>query len=264
MISPLELNEISAGKKVPLTTIERDYAQGWFLSALGDSNLVLKGGTAIRKVYIQDYRYSDDLDFTLFKDLDGKEIYKDILDTIHTAKENSGIQFIDDLQLNENRNGFVGKVYFRLHRYGSTPIRIKIDITRKESEPIIMPPLMKPLIHTYSDDPGSMVLVYSIEEIFTEKIRSLFQRTRPRDLYDVSQLSEFVDPERVHDLVPIKFTQKDIPPDIKDLNERKDNFLKAWNSSLSHQIADLPSPERIWSDVIMKLKIYFEGGALHG
>lgn len=259
MISPLELNEIAARKKVPLTAIERDYAQGWFLSALKDSNLALKGGTAIRKVYIQDYRYSDDLDFTLLKDLDGKEIYNDILDTIHTAKENSGIQFTDELRLNENRNGFVGKAYFRLHRYGSTPIKIKIDITRKDSEPIIMPPLMKPLIDPYSDNPGSMVLVYSIEEIFAEKIRSLFQRTRPRDLYDISKLSEFIDHERVNDLVPGKFAQKDILLDIEDLDERKDNFFRAWNSSLSHQIADLPSPEKIWSDVIMKLKTNFEG-----
>jgi predicted nucleotidyltransferase component of viral defense system len=41
------------------------------------------------------------------------------------------------------------------------------------------------IIHPYSDNLQVDIKVYAIEEILAEKIRSFFQRTRPRDLYDV-------------------------------------------------------------------------------
>jgi predicted nucleotidyltransferase component of viral defense system len=37
------------------------------LGHLASMNMALKGGTGIRKVYIENYRFSDDLDFTLLK-----------------------------------------------------------------------------------------------------------------------------------------------------------------------------------------------------
>ena len=49
--------------------IELDYLQSWILAAisrvpaLGDS-LVFKGGTALKKCYFGDYRFSEDLDFS--------------------------------------------------------------------------------------------------------------------------------------------------------------------------------------------------------
>jgi predicted nucleotidyltransferase component of viral defense system len=45
-------------------------------------------------------------------------------------------------------------------------------------------------MHPYSDDCGYEVMVYSLKEIIGEKIRSLFERTRPRDLYDVWYFSD--------------------------------------------------------------------------
>ena len=49
--------------------VEKDYALSYLLMAisttedLGDA-LVLKGGTALRKLYFRDYRFSEDLDYS--------------------------------------------------------------------------------------------------------------------------------------------------------------------------------------------------------
>jgi predicted nucleotidyltransferase component of viral defense system len=49
--------------------LERDYCLAWFLSALAESDLktqlAFKGGTALKRCYFGDYRFSEDLDFTL-------------------------------------------------------------------------------------------------------------------------------------------------------------------------------------------------------
>ena len=59
MISQNEIRQKAREYRVPLSTVERDYAQNWLLMAISPLPLVLKGGTGIRKVYISDYRFSD-------------------------------------------------------------------------------------------------------------------------------------------------------------------------------------------------------------
>jgi len=75
MIPEIEFKEKARTFNVPISTIERDYAQNWLLAHL--PKMAFKGGTGIRKAYIKNYRFSDDLDFTLlekisFKDLTNK------------------------------------------------------------------------------------------------------------------------------------------------------------------------------------------------
>ena len=75
MIPSREIKEKAREFGVPPSTIERDYAQNWLLSHLSPIPMALKGGTGIRKVFIEHYRFSDDLDFTLLEPVD-KMFYK--------------------------------------------------------------------------------------------------------------------------------------------------------------------------------------------
>jgi len=49
--------------------LEGDYCLAWFLCGLAESDLkpvlAFKGGTALKRCYFGDYRFSEDLDFTL-------------------------------------------------------------------------------------------------------------------------------------------------------------------------------------------------------
>ena len=68
MIPVAELKRIAARIGVGLSVVEKDYALTWILSALSKTkyknDLIFKGGTALRKIYFPDWRYSEDLDFT--------------------------------------------------------------------------------------------------------------------------------------------------------------------------------------------------------
>lgn len=115
MIPRRELRRIAREQGVPETTIERDYAQNWLLKHLSSIDMALKGGTGIRKVYIADYRFSDDLDYTLLEETAPEVIEEDIKHAVQKAEEESGTEFHFD-SLNENINGFEGAIYFRILR----------------------------------------------------------------------------------------------------------------------------------------------------
>lgn len=254
MITQNEIRQKAREHEVPVSTIERDYAQNWLLMALSSLPLVLKGGTGIRKVYIGDYRFSDDLDFTLLDKIDKGELEILIKKAVEEAREESGISFSEDIGLQEDVNGFEINVYFQIMQRGESRTRIKIDITKCENEKIFLPVDTKKIIHPYSDDLNAEVRVCALEEIMAEKIRSLFQRTRPRDLYDVWYLWDKIDRRKVFKILPEKFKTKNVEMDIKDFERRKDDFKNAWESSLRHQLKELPEFEEVFSTVFGEVK----------
>ncbi|WP_202319137.1 nucleotidyl transferase AbiEii/AbiGii toxin family protein [Archaeoglobus neptunius] len=254
MIPEVEIREFARKNGVPETTVERDYAQNWLLSSLPHI-MALKGGTGIRKVYIGNYRFSDDLDFTLLEDVEADELKDFIVKAVREAKKRSGIDFDENIRFRGVDNGYDVTVYFRILRRAGNPLRIKIDITKRENEATLLPLERRKIIHPYSDKCETEVLTYSLQEIFAEKIRSLFQRTRPRDLYDVWLLSKLgLD---VSGIIDEKFRFKGVKADFDGLLRRKEDFRNAWESSLRHQLRDLPDFNVVFDDVME-----FLGGVL--
>jgi uncharacterized protein len=74
MIFPKEINQVAARSKVRDTQIEKDYALSWMLYGISKSGLlrevlIFKGGTVLKKAWFSDYRFSEDLDFSLLHDV---------------------------------------------------------------------------------------------------------------------------------------------------------------------------------------------------
>ena len=70
MILKSEIIKIAHAKGVKTETIDIDWILGHFLNAMFcqeevQQNFVFKGGTCLKKCYFGDYRFSEDLDFTL-------------------------------------------------------------------------------------------------------------------------------------------------------------------------------------------------------
>src|SRR6516164_1718449 len=70
-MKPLLLRLEQARKRlgIPWDVLERDYLLSWMLAGIGQvaalcDTLVFKGGTALKKCYFGDYRFSEDLDFS--------------------------------------------------------------------------------------------------------------------------------------------------------------------------------------------------------
>jgi len=96
-----ELRSVAGKYKVKLSKVERDYAQNWLLKNLNEINMALKSGTGLRKVYFKEYRFSDDLDFTLLEDITKRTLTNEIEKAIKKAKEENGINFTGIIDFEE-------------------------------------------------------------------------------------------------------------------------------------------------------------------
>lgn len=69
MIKPGEIQTLANRQKVKAAQVEKDYIITWVLLAIARHHylkemLLFKGGTALKKGYFPEYRFSEDLDFT--------------------------------------------------------------------------------------------------------------------------------------------------------------------------------------------------------
>jgi predicted nucleotidyltransferase component of viral defense system len=259
-------------KKLSLSPqiIEKDYVLGWVLAGISTHPIlkeswIFKGGTCLKKCYFKEYRFSEDLDFTVIKSsefsiTDLLEIFKTISVWIY---ENSGIQIPEadiKFEVYENkRNSFScqGKFAYLGPLAPTSPKqwpRIKLDLT--SDEVLITPPIRLEVHHPYSDCPDSriQILSYGYVEIFSEKLRALAERTRPRDLYDVVHLFELHQPPEIQaflvETLKKKCDFKKItPPTIDSLEAQKQLCKGGWEDQLSHQIHDLQKFEAYWNQL---------------
>src|SRR6267378_2098201 len=88
------------GRRIPEAVLERDYCLAWFLIALSRTplreRLAFKGGTALKRCYFGDYRFSEDLDFTLLEAVPIEEIVRRLDAVYRGVRDNSGIAFAFD------------------------------------------------------------------------------------------------------------------------------------------------------------------------
>jgi len=264
MISKQELLKKQKEFNIPLSTVEKDYILGLILSSfyrhpILKQQWVFKGGTCLKKIYIQDYRFSEDLDFTIKKDgtMDTGVIANYLLEAFESGRELLGLSIqnknikIDPFP--DKKGLFIQiKVPYQspLMPSGSLP-RIKLDLT--QDEVIEDDPSWNPLMHDYSDEKLVSIPIqsYSLDEIFAEKCRALVQRTRPRDLYDVVNIYErfykqINNPSNFNRIAKLKFQSKDLefPKSFLHLSQEKfEETKKSWNYMLNHQLHFLEGVE---------------------
>ena len=89
MIPLEEINTAAERFEVPAETIEKDYAICWALNCIAESKLkdgfIFYGGTAIKRSYFEDHRFSEDIDLISEKDFKLDEITK-ILTTAERSR----------------------------------------------------------------------------------------------------------------------------------------------------------------------------------
>ena len=201
MIPKEEIKSKSIELGIPLVHIEKDYVMGWLLYGIYNNiilkdKLVLKGGNCLRKVYFSDTRFSDDLDFTMIRTITSEQFKQELRKICADLSSTKNIPFKIEEIIVENKNCleqgsvvFEGKVYFNGFA-GDESITLKIKFDISSYEKIALPLQINNLIHNYSDsiDCKIQVLCYSLEEILAEKLRSIIQRTRARDLFDIVKI----------------------------------------------------------------------------
>jgi predicted nucleotidyltransferase component of viral defense system len=255
----------NGGRRIQETVLERDYCLAWFLSALAESDLKpvlgFKGGTALKRCYFGDYRFSEDLDFTLIEPISFEELQRR-LDPVYAAvREASGIVFAfdrEDRQKHENSYTF----YLRYEGPLPRPNDVKVDVTIREQ--LIHPLEERAILRGYEEfadlPENRLVRVYSLEEIATEKTLALADRARnePRDLYDLWHLtsSEGIELAPLADGMRRKAEFRGKPCEgLADAIRNKEARLKAlWSGRLAYQMATLPEFDEVFRVVQRTLR----------
>lgn len=251
MIPQAEISKTAFREGMSDKVIEKDYVITWILLALADSDLkdslAFKGGTALKKIYFPDYRYSEDLDFTLTQQIANEKLLEKLNEVLATLAREQGFQFAVPAEKIEERAdsitayvNFVGPLQARLDSRS-----VKVDFTL--SEKLVFPIESKEIHSPYGDAVSRSFPTYSLDEILVEKLCAIIGRTEPRDIYDVNYLFGIndIDFQRIPDAFREKAEFKNIDPSrLKEsLNNKKDKYSRMWESRLRHQVKDLPHLE---------------------
>jgi len=181
------LQEYSQRRKIKWEIIEQDYLLSWALKGFSEipelrNNLVFKGGTALKKMYFGDYRFSQDLDFSVRKK--GKDLAQ--LEQLIEQACLKATQLIQDLGENvefrsepylekkphpEGQKAFVIEARLPWHREFYTKVYAEFSFQEK----ILMEPQKRSILHEYGETFEGNIYVYPLEEILAEKIRALLQ-----------------------------------------------------------------------------------------
>jgi len=98
MITRAQITKLASTGGVDAKTVERDYALTHLVALIADhdptGSLVLKGGTSLRLLHFEDYRYSADLDYSIIE-----TTYEGALDLIRSALAGATLDSITRLRL---------------------------------------------------------------------------------------------------------------------------------------------------------------------
>ena len=263
MIKPGEIQLKAREVGVRDQQIEKDYILSWILKGIAhheqlSTAIVFKGGTVLKKIYFEDYRFSEDLDFTLLNnEITNEQIFAWFNEVFEYVKEEANIP----LAIIDNNEHEDGGINFYINYTGplggqGTNKKVKIDISRREQ--LEYAPVMKDVIISYSDIEKHKLLCYPLEEVLVEKMRTVMQRMQARDFYDIWFLLEqhgmdaaFHMKEFAKKCASKNLNHVDFP---KKLAERLPQYKGRWKNSMNEQIKDLPDFEQVEREVQRHLK----------
>jgi len=255
------------GRRIPETVLERDYCLAWFLVGLSkirlSDQMVFKGGTALKRCYFTDYRFSEDLDFSLADEISFESIAAGFEDVYTEVKKASGIGFGF---LRKDRASHLNSHTFYLSYEGPLPVaapkEVKVDITIKEQ--FMFPIEERAVLRGYDEyadiPPGNKVRVYSLDEICVEKFLALADRSRnePRDLYDFWYLTsnKYVDLSMLVPAINSKLEFRGRLPGsmIENFKKKESRYSKLWVNRLAAQMSVLPPFDDVFRSVHREMR----------
>ncbi|MBW7891141.1 MAG: nucleotidyl transferase AbiEii/AbiGii toxin family protein [Chitinophagaceae bacterium] len=265
MIHAKEINAVAAKNKLKDTQIEKDYILSWILFGIAGNELLskqlaFKGGTVLKKIYFPDYRFSEDLDFTLLDEkITNEELLHEFEKVYAFVKEEANIT----LQLDVANTHISGSLAFYINYIGPLLGNLnnrnaKIDITR--SEKLEYPVEQRSVFILYSDLPEQsfQLQCYSLSEVLVEKMTALMGRTEPRDLFDFWYLTEYEGMDTRYHKYEFERKAKSKKHDPMLFEEKvlakEKNLKQGWEKKLTNQVYELPE----FDAVFRKAKRHFK------
>jgi predicted nucleotidyltransferase component of viral defense system len=166
--------------RYPLHIAEKDYFLTLVMQIIAASSagktLIFKGGTALHHCYLEQYRFSEDLDFSSNRQpLPIEEVRKifDNTDYLSIKKD-----YLSNATIKLEKLQYTGPLI--------QPNSLKVEIDFMQN--VLLPPQTLTYHNVWGVD--FTVTVMDIKEICSEKIRAMSDRARHRDFYDIYLLLE--------------------------------------------------------------------------
>ena len=192
---------------IPWEVLERDYLLSWILAGISQigplrDGLVFKGGTALKKCWFGDYRFSEDLDFSGVRGMPIGQALEDAMQescriAAHLLDEYAPVEIICERYAEKHphpggQEAFSIHARFPWQRGVHTRVMVEVSVDEK----VLKPTPYRPVIHGYGEPLDTKIQAYSLEEIVAEKLRAILQhiekleergwsRSRARDYYDL-------------------------------------------------------------------------------
>ena len=258
MIGEQELRRIAGRFDLGVGEAEHEYAMLCVLDALrqtavASDTFCLKGGTALRLVYFDDWRHSVDLDFSVLPAFPSEALRTHVERWFTHVDETHGmtVRLVNFHRANgaaRMRAQFVGPL--------GHPARLLFDVTL--DEPVLLSPQRREAVLPFFRSLRPLVLTYALEEILAEKMRSILQRGKARDYYDVWRLLKekktALDLSLTRSLLEQKCRHKGLEVDDAQAFLRPQHLEEAapyWERALERQVAPQSLPD--WTAVIGEL-----------
>jgi len=235
------MNRKELGKYIGVTgysfgQVEKDYFQHIILGALSrkmSGILVFKGGTALQKIGMIP-RFSEDLDFNLT----GETTLTSLRVTVRKSIETYNYTAEIDREMDDERTlGLRIKIRGPLYHNRRGICAIRIEASKREE--VFNKPETRQINPPYSDILPYILNIMEMNEIASEKVRTVFTRNKARDLYDLYMLLETgitIDKELVNNKLSYygkRFTKK-------EFRDRCKYIGKSWNTELDSLLEVVP------------------------
>jgi len=196
-----ELRRISAKEELSLNFTAKDERISSILAGLqGIEGIILKGGTAINRVYLKNKRFSEDIDFDLTSEGSAREV---LPNTDSIVKKLEGFRTAKPRIIRDT---------IRYDLYYTNPLGHQ-DRIMLEFKPAKKPQAHSKRIVNFGFVPyeAALLEVYDIEALIIQKVDCIMNRTEGKDFYDMYHLLEL--PHRR----------------LNELKEKKEKILERMN-----------------------------------
>ena len=197
MISDKEIETKAAEFQLRPLEVQKDYVYGWLLKGLFQrpalaTQLVLKGGNALRKGYLPDTQFSKDLDFSARQAIPLQELEDELREVCDFVAGQTGVKFVDKISVREKAlaipevEALEARLYFKSF-YGEENLSLRTQLDITQFDRIYLPVQSRQLLHAYSDQAecATTIQCHKLEEILASKLTTLLHRRNPADLFDL-------------------------------------------------------------------------------
>ena len=215
------LKIISGREGFNILMIEKDYLVTYLLYLIRNvEGIYFKGGTALHKIILNHERLSEDLDFTLTRNVG--EVVKDIESVIKES-------IFNKITRGKDVDNFVRLIvhYKLFHEEGT----IFIDLNERGK--LILKPVKYQINHFYKDIiPDFSVMCMNKDEILAEKFAAAATRYRARDYADLY----FIAKKGIEinlDITEKKFKEDDKQFEKMDIFKKTNKIYPNWKKDLT-------------------------------